>query len=405
MMPKRIVLKYGGTSVASTDLIKKVANIVKTRTEEGYQVVVVASAMGKKTDELISLANACSGKIHRRELDHLLSTGEQQTVSLIAMTLLGLGINAISLTGFQAGFRTTEDHTNSRIIDVDVNRIEKHLEQGQVVIVAGFQGINEIGDITTLGRGGSDTSAVALAAKLSCPCNIYTDVDAVCTTDPRIYKDAKKIHSISYEEMMELASLGAGVLEPRSVALANKYKVPLYLGRSLEVDHQKGTRIMSENLLLEQRPVTGVTIMDGISTVSFEGLENNQRNLSQIFRLVSDANINIDMISQNYDENGNLVVSFSCHTEDLDLVKEMISKNRTLFGDAKIENRNNLTKLSVVGIGMKSNFGVAADFFETLSDHDIKFYQVTTSEISISCSIDTMHNHKSVEAIARRFNL
>jgi aspartate kinase len=404
-MNNRVVLKYGGTSVADMDLIKKVALSVKERVETGREVVVVASAMGKKTDELIRLAKETGGMLNRRELDHLLSTGEQQTISLLAMTLSSIGVDAISLTGFQAGFQTTNHHTKSRIVDIDVERIDRHLSEGKVVIVAGFQGISEDGDITTLGRGGSDTSAVAIAAKLKCDCYIYTDVDGVYTVDPRVYKEAKKIHQISYEEMMELATLGAGVLEPRSVELASKYNVNLFLGKSLEEDHSKGTRIVSEQMLFEDKPITGISLIDEIAMVSFEGLKNDMREVSTLFRLVSDKNINIDMITQNIDENGHIVVSFSCHNEDLPLVNELIVENRQLFKEAKIDQNTQLAKLSVVGVGMKSHFGVAADFFETLSNADVSFYHVTTSEISISCSIDQMNKMRAVEALAGRFKL
>lgn len=295
------VLKFGGTSVATTSHIKNIASYIKEQGDD--EIVVVVSAMGKYTDELIKLASDITIDIDKRELDMLLATGEQQTIALLTIALKEVGVNAISYTGAQAGVITTDDHSKGIIKDVNISRVRESLDQGLVVVVAGFQGVTESGNISTLGRGGSDTSCVALAAKLGFDAEIYTDVDGIYTVDPRVFKDAKKLDKISYEEMMEMASLGAGVIETRSVELAKKYNVPLYIARSLS---EKGSGTMIENgYLFEDKPITGLSIKKDIVMVTLEDVTCDIAVVSNVFKLVSEQNISVDMINQNVDKDGN----------------------------------------------------------------------------------------------------
>ncbi len=399
-----VVMKYGGTSVGTIEKINLIAKHISQVKNQEDNIVVVVSAMGKSTDELIALARQLSDNLPRREIDALLSTGEQQTIALLTIALKQYGVDAISLTGFQAGFVTTNNHTKGIIKDVDISRVLSHLEEGKIVVVAGFQGITSDGDITTLGRGGSDTSAVALAAKLGYQCEIYTDVDGIFTVDPRIYKDAKQIHKISYSEMMEMASLGAGVIETRSVELAKKYNVPLYVAKSLSTSGS-GTVIMSKNFLFEDKPITGISVTDNVVMITLEGLENDIQLVSSIFDRISERTISLDMISQTIDKENNLVISFSIDTENLEEFADVVQTNQDMFNRFKVETQTDLTKLSLVGVGMASNFGVAAKVFTTLASSNIPFYHVSTSEISISCTVNTKHKGNAVHNLAIAFNL
>ena len=399
-----VVMKYGGTSVGTIEKINLIAKHISQVKNQEDNIVVVVSAMGKSTDELIALARQLSDNLPRREIDALLSTGEQQTIALLTIALKQYGVDAISLTGFQAGFVTTNNHTKGIIKDVDISRVLSHLEEGKIVVVAGFQGITSDGDITTLGRGGSDTSAVALAAKLGYQCEIYTDVDGIFTVDPRIYKDAKQIHKISYSEMMEMASLGAGVIETRSVELAKKYNVPLYVAKSLSTSGS-GTVIMSKNFLFEDKPITGISVTDNVVMITLEGLENDIQLVSSIFDRISERTISLDMISQTIDKENNLVISFSIDTENLEEFADVVQTNQDMFNRFKVETQTDLTKLSLVCVGMASNFGVAAKVFTTLASSNIPFYHVSTSEISISCTVNTKHKGNAVHNLAIAFNL
>ena len=398
-----VVMKFGGTSVGTTEQISQIADYIRNVKNEEENIVIVVSAMGKSTDHLISLAKQVSEKLDKREIDTLLATGEQQTIALLAIALKSKGVDAISLTGFQAGFRTTSSHTKGIIKDVDVTRVQSHLEQGQVVVVAGFQGMSDSGDITTLGRGGSDTSAVALAAKLGYKCEIYTDVDGIYTVDPRVYKNAKHISTLSYEELMEMASKGAGVIETRSVELASKYNVPLYIARSLS-KKGSGTYIMNSNYLFEEKPITGISITDEVVMVTLKSTIESLSEIKNVFNSISEHNINLDMISQNI-EHDNVVISFSIDLADLETFEECMITHSDVYNHFDVSTTKDLIKLAIVGVGMASNFGVAAKVFDILANRNIPFYTVSTSEISISCTIDSIHKDCAVEGLALGFEL
>jgi len=384
-----IVHKYGGTSVATTEKIMNIAKYLGSVKDSGNDVVVVVSAMGKTTDALIKLAHEITDKPDLREMDRLMSTGEQQTIALLSIALQTLGYEAISLTGAQAGIKTSGHYTKNRIEDINGKEIKEHLSKGKIVVVAGFQGVNEAGDVTTLGRGGSDTSAVALAAALGGKCEIYTDVDGIYSIDPRVYKDAKKLPVVSYDEMMELAFLGAGVMEPRAVELGSKYGVEIYVGKSL--GEKNGTIITSvektkENKEMEQKVITGVSINENMVMVNVEEIPTNAQNVYEIFEKAEANGINIDIISQNDVTSHHGSFAFTCP--------------RTSF----IINPY-ITKVSVVGIGLISNIGVAAKMFRILSENDISFHQVSTSEISISLVVDEVMGKKVAELFAKEFDL
>jgi aspartate kinase len=399
----RVVQKYGGTSVGTIEKIKKIAqNLVEQRNQE-KELIIVVSAMGKTTNTLLAKAVSITSNPNKRELDRLLSVGEQETIALLTMALNELGAEAISLTGYQAGIETTGIHTKSKIKSIDSKKLENYLTEGKIVIVAGFQGINKAGDITTLGRGGSDTSAVALAASLKCECEIYTDVDGIYGVDPRVYSKAKKIDEISYEEMMEMSSLGAGIMEVRAVELGKKYSVPIYVGRTLS--DKRGTRIVEKNLDMEEKLITGLGITDNIILATLKSLENTPENISIIFEALGNANVNIDMISQTLVDNKELNLSFSCPYDEINLLDEALDNIKKVLGEVTIEEHIHFTKISLVGIGMMSHPGVAGKVFKVFAREGIVFYQVTTSEISISYAIDPKDKDRAVQALAEEFNL
>ncbi|MBU5483799.1 aspartate kinase [Clostridium sp. MSJ-11] len=398
-----IVQKYGGSSVGTTDKIRAVAKRIVERKEKGDGVVVVVSAMGKTTDQLIGMAKEISQNPNKRELDMLMSTGEQISIALLSMALQELGYPSISLTGFQAGITTEGAHTKNRIKDINIENVKKHLEDGKVVIVAGFQGINEDGDITTLGRGGSDTSAVALAAKLNCTCEIYTDVDGIYNVDPRMYPNAKKLDSISYEEMMEMASLGAGVMEARAVEIACKYNIPIYV--ALNNGEKLGTYIKEYDETMEDRIITGLTASDDVLMVTINNVPYKAKNIATIFDRIAKHNVNIDMISQTASLDGYVNVSFTTSKEDMYTIDEITKELKKEIRTIEVYKEENITKISVVGIGMMKQSGVAAKVFCIFSNNDIEFKQVTTSEISISYTIDSKDKQKAVAALAKELNL
>jgi len=400
----RVVLKYGGSSVATTDKIKAIADyIIKLKKEKYDEIVVVASAMGKMTDELIRKANEFTDKPAQRELDSLLSTGEQQTVALLSIALQSKGQDAISLTGFQAKIETTGVHTKSKIKNISVDRIEKNLSKGKVVLIAGFQGINEEGDITTLGRGGSDTTAVALAAELKCECKIYTDVDGIYNIDPRVYPSAQPLKYISYEEMMEMAHLGAGVMEPRAVEIGQKYGVPIFVGQSL--NEEGGTYIMEKSYGLEDKLITGISVIKEILVATIANLEYSSEKTAEIFSIAEKFGLNVNMIIQNINSNKKLEISFSVPFNEKNLLDSTIEEIKKNYQDAEVKIDDNFGMISVVGVGMVNNSGVAGKFFSALSNANINFYQVTTSEISISCSIEKENINKAVEVTAKEFDI
>ncbi|WP_406866573.1 aspartate kinase [Priestia megaterium] len=399
-----IVQKFGGTSVGSVERIQHVANRVIQEAERGNQVVVVVSAMGKTTDALVKLASDITDSPSKREMDMLLTTGEQVTISLLTMALQCKGYEATSLTGWQAGIQTEAVHSNARIQHIDTTRIQSQLDRGRIVVVAGFQGCSEDGSITTLGRGGSDTTAVALAAALkAAKCDIYTDVTGVFTTDPRYVEDARKLHSISYDEMLELANLGAGVLHPRAVEFAKNYQVPLEVRSSLE--NENGT-IVEEEVSMEQNLVVrGIAFEDNISRVTIEGLNNELQTLSTIFTALAKEQLNVDIIIQNVTANNCLSISFSIKTVDVDAALVVLKEYKSTLGYTRIEHESGLAKVSIVGSGMISNPGVAAEMFEVLAGEKIEVKMVSTSEIKVSTVVPHADMVKAVETLHVAFEL
>lgn len=399
-----VVQKFGGTSVGSADRIKHVAKRVIEEKNRGNDVVVVVSAMGKTTDSLVKLAGEITDKPSKREMDVLLTTGEQITISLLAMALNEKDVEAISFTGWQAGMETEAVHGNARILNIKTERIEEHLMDGKVVIVAGFQGITEGGDITTLGRGGSDTTAVALAAALKADkCDIYTDVTGVYTTDPRYMKEARKLLSISYDEMLELANLGAGVLHPRAVEYAKNYQMPLVVRSSME--QEEGTIIEEEVSMEQNLVVRGVAFEDNITSVTVFGLKNSLTSLSTIFSTLASNHINVDIIIQSLTESQATNLSFSIKDSDLDETVKVLEENKAVLGYDKVASEQGLAKVSIVGSGMISNPGVAADMFKVLAEQDIVIKMVSTSEIKVSTVIEKGNMVKAVETLHDAFDL
>ena len=397
-----VVEKYGGTSVGTIAQIKAVAAHAAKLKAQGDQVVIVASAMGKTTNKLIAMAKEIGEHVNERELDSLLSTGEQRTITLLAMAIDALGVPAVSLTGYQCGFITSDHHSHARIMDIDITRLKQHLEDDKVVVVAGFQGANEVGDITTLGRGGSDTTAVALAAKLGWECHIFTDVNGVYTIYHRMYPHAKSLHEITYNEMMQMACLGAGVLETRSVELASKYGVRLYLGRALEENLDKGTYIMEKTKHLEDMPITGISIKEDYAIMRVNDLPNDGKFLNSLFAMISQLDINLDTISQQLTHDGKVNFAFYCNKQQSDVILKNIDKLHSRYPISRLLG---FVKLSIVGVGISTHSGIAAKVLTTLSDHNIRYYQITSSEISISLTIEEKDKLKAVEVLGKAFDL
>jgi aspartate kinase len=399
-----IVQKFGGTSVGSVEKILNVAASVKEETERGNKVVVVVSAMGKSTDTLVSLAKEISTQPNKREMDMLLTTGEQVTIALLSIALNQKGLDAVSFTGWQAGIMTEPVHGNARISKINTDAIERQLSDDKVVIVAGFQGITEDSEITTLGRGGSDTTAVALAAALKADkCDIYTDVTGVFTTDPRYVKNARKLLSVSYDEMLELANLGAGVLHPRAVEFAKNYQVRLEVRSSMEKIEGtviEGVATMEQNLV-----VRGVAFEDEITKISVLGLANSLTSLATIFTTLAQNHINVDIIIQSTTEGETANLSFSIQTKDLLETLKVLEENKTVLGYEQLDAENKLAKVSIVGSGMISNPGVAAKMFEVLARNNIQIKMVSTSEIKVSAVVEEKNMLKAVEVLHVAFEL
>src|SRR4051812_12079792 len=360
--------------------------------------------MGKSTDQLVRLAKDITKEPSKREMDMLLSTGEQVTIALLSMALQQQGLEAVSFTGWQAGIVTEPVHGNARIAKINPEAIQAQVSAGKVVIVAGFQGITEEGEITTLGRGGSDTTAVALAAALKADkCDIYTDVTGVFTTDPRYIKDARKLLSVSYDEMLELANLGAGVLHPRAVEFAKNYKVQLVVRSSME--KEEGTVIEEEATMEQNLVVRGVAFEDEITRVTVLGLTNSLTCLSTIFTTLAQNHLNVDIIIQSTTEGGTANLSFSIHTNDLLETLKVLEDNKSVLGYEQIDAENKLAKVSIVGSGMISNPGVAARMFEVLAANNIQIKMVSTSEIKVSAVLEEKNMLKAVEALHEAFEL
>lgn len=399
-----IVQKFGGTSVGSVERIRNAAARIADEKQNGNEVVVVVSAMGKTTDQLVNMANEISSSPSKREMDMLLSTGEQVTIALLTMALLQNGIDAVSYTGWQAGISTESIHGNARILDIETSKLKADLNEGKVVVVAGFQGVTENGEITTLGRGGSDTTAVALAAALKADkCDIYTDVTGVFTTDPRYVKSARKLLSVSYDEMLELANLGAGVLHPRAVEFAKNYGLPIEVRSSME--KERGTIIEEENGMEQNLVVRGVAFEDQITRVSVIGVTNRYKGLSTIFTTLAQNHINVDIIIQNMTESSAATISFSIKSKDLAETLDVLESNKDLLNYSEIESETGLAKVSIVGSGMISNPGVAAKMFEILEANGVQVKMVSTSEIKVSTVIEETQMVKAVEALHEAFEL
>jgi aspartate kinase len=399
-----IVQKFGGTSVGSAERILHVANRVIEEKKKGNDVVVVVSAMGKQTDLLVKLAREISKNPSQREMDMLLSTGEQVTISLLTMALTEKGYEAVSYTGWQAGIETEKIHGNARITNIKTEKIENKLKEGKIVVVAGFQGLSTDAEITTLGRGGSDTTAVALAAALKAEkCDIYTDVPGVFTTDPRVVKSARKLDAISYDEMLELANLGAGVLHPRAVEFAKNHQIQLEVRSSME--SVPGTRIEEAPSMEENLIVRGIAFEDQITRVTISGLTNGLTTLSTIFTTLAKRNINVDIIIQTGTSDNQTSISFSVKTEDLDRTVSVLEEYKDALNYEKIETENKLAKVSIVGSGMVSNPGVAAEMFAVLARKNIQVKMVSTSEIKVSTVIAEADMVNAVEALHDTFEL
>ncbi|SFC56262.1 aspartate kinase [Bacillus sp. OV322] len=399
-----IVQKFGGTSVGSIERIQNAANRVIEEAERGNQVVVVVSAMGKTTDELVSMAKEISAAPSKREMDMLLSTGEQVTISYLTMALLARGYDAVSYTGWQAGINTEAVHSNARISDIATARVKAALEAGKIVVVAGFQGVDADGEITTLGRGGSDTTAVALASALHADrCDIYTDVTGVYTTDPRYIKGARKLLSVSYDEMLELANLGAGVLHPRAVEFAKNYQIQLEVRSSME--KEKGTIIEEEASMEQNLIVRGIAFEDRITRVTIFGLSGNIGTLSTIFTTLAENRINVDIIIQSMTDTDSINLSFSIKSNDVEDALNVLEKNKSNLPFDRVETESGLSKVSIVGSGMVSNPGVAAEMFECMAQNGIVIKMVSTSEIKVSTVVDQKDMVKAVEALHEAFRL
>lgn len=398
-----IVQKFGGSSVKDAEALKRVATIITDTYKEGNGVVVVVSAQGDTTDDLIEKAKEVNENPSKREMDMLLSTGEQISASLLAMTIESMGFPVISLTGWQAGMKTNSNYSASRIKKITTERLEAELDKKRIVIVTGFQGINKYDDITTLGRGGSDTSAVALAAACHADlCEIYTDVDGVYTTDPRIVPEAAKLSEISYDEMLELASLGANVLHNRSVEMAKKYNVNMCVRSS--ITRAEGT-FVKEDVNMESMVVRGVTKDNDVARISLCNIEDTPGKAFRIFSLLAKHQINVDLIIQSIGRDNTKDISFTVSEGHLFEALEIIEKNKELIGYENVSHTTEVSKVSIVGAGMVTNPGVAAKMFEALYDAHINIQMIATSEIKVSVLIDQGLENKAIKAIHDKFEL
>lgn len=403
-MRKLIVQKYGGTSVANTEKIKKAAKRIVSYRKKGYKLVIVVSALGGSTDGLLDLANKVAKAPPERELDMLVSTGEQVSVSLLAMAIHNLGYKAISFTGAQVGIITDASHTRARIKNINTKRIEQELKKGKIVIVAGFQGATVSEDITTLGRGGSNLTAVALAKALGAQmCEMFTDVEGVYTADPKIVPDARKLSVISYEEMLEMASSGAQILQPRSVEMAKKFNVPIHVRSSFS--NKNGTVISKEVKAMEDVVVSGVTLNKDEAKVTICDVPDKPGIAAKIFNHIAKKDINIDMIIQNISRTGATDISFTVFGKDLNRTLAAVKDISKRVGGMEVTFNKGIAKVSVVGIGMKSHSGVAAKMFSALAKNKINIEMISTSEIKISCVIEKRHANKAVRAIHKEFKL
>ncbi len=398
------VYKFGGTSVGSVERIKAVAEKVKKARDSGDQIVVVVSAMSGETNRLTALAKEMQQQPTEREMDVLLSTGEQVTMSLLSMALHQLGCDACSYTGSQVKILTDSSHTKARIQDIDDKKIREDLEAGKVVVVAGFQGVDEHGNITTLGRGGSDTTAVALAAALKADeCHIYTDVDGVYTTDPRIEPKARRLDKITFEEMLEMASLGSKVLQIRSVEFAGKYNVALRVLSSFKEGN--GTLITYEESEMEKALISGIAFNRDEAKLTITGVPDLPGVASKILGPIADQNIEVDMIIQNIAADSTTDFTFTVHRNDYQRAKETLEKVCADLGARQVTGDNDIVKVSIVGVGMRSHAGIASNMFKTLADEGINIRMISTSEIKISVVIDEKYLELAVRSLHNTFGL
>ncbi|OFZ69806.1 MAG: aspartate kinase [Betaproteobacteria bacterium RBG_16_58_11] len=401
-----IVQKYGGTSVGSIERIKNVAQRVARFKAQGHQVVVVVSAMTGETNRLIGLAKEIQSHPDPREMDVLVSTGEQVTIALLSMALMEMGLKAKSYTGAQVRILTDAAHTKARILSIDEENLRRDLNAGHVVVVAGFQGVDEKGNITTLGRGGSDTTGVALAAALKADeCQIYTDVDGVYTTDPRIVPEARKLKTITFEEMLEMASLGSKVLQIRAVEFAGKYKVKLRVLSSFE-EEGEGTLITFEEDTMEQPIISGIAFNRDEAKVTVLGVPDRPGIAYAILGPVADANIDVDMIIQNVGADGTTTdFTFTVHRNDFTKAMDILKKVQTSIGAREVKGDDKTAKVSLVGVGMRSHSGIASNMFKTLAAEGINIQMISTSEIKISVVIDEKYLELAVRVLHKAFNL
>ena len=399
-----IVQKYGGTSVADLKRIRNVAKRIVKTYDRGHDVVVVLSAMAGVTDRLISQAQEISKTPDKRELDVLMATGEQTTAALMAMTLQSMGYSARSLLGHQAEVITDGAYGDARILDIGAGRIKSLIDEKTIVIVAGFQGCDDCGDITTLGRGGSDTSAVAIAAAINADiCEIYTDVDGIYTTDPNICSKARKIKRICYEEMLEMASLGAKVLQIRSVEFAKKYNVAVHVRSSF--NEEEGTMVVNEEDVMERLVVSGITCNKNEARITLRKVPDQPGIASKVFAPIADAGIIVDMIIQNTRQGGQTDLTFTVPEKDYDVAMEIAGKIAADIGAEEVLGDTNIAKISVVGVGMKNHTGVAAKMFRSLADENINIRLITTSEIRISCVVTEKYAELAVRTLHDAFGL
>jgi len=402
-----IVQKFGGTSVADTEKIKHVATVVKRERDLGNDVVVVVSAMGHTTDHLIKLAKEISETPSSREFDMLLSTGEGISIALLAMALEEAGCKAVSMNAMQVGIITENIHSKARIVDIKTDKLKKHLNEGKVVVVAGFQGVTENGEVTTLGRGGSDTSAVAMAAAIEADrCDIYTDVEGVYTTDPRIVPTASRLEEVSYEEMLELARVGANVLHPRAVETAKLFKVPLRVRSSFNLEN-KGTLIVGVEDMELHKPVTGVAADLSQLRIVVCDIPDTPGHAAKIFTKLSEANISVDMIIQSYArkiENTN-DIAFTIDKADLDKTLKTLDSLKADIKASRFQVDENIAKVSIVGAGMVDRPGIAASMFDTLASLGINIKMISTSEIKISCLVDENDAKRALVALHENYDL
>jgi len=400
-----VVQKYGGTSVGSIDRIKNVAERISRMRKTGLDIVVVVSAMAGETDKLLDMARKINLNAKSREIDLLLSSGERISSALLSIALDNIGCPSISMTGRQIGLLTDNSHTRARIKKIDTERARRVLKKKNVIVVAGFQGINEHGDVTTLGRGGSDTSAVALAVALNAErCEIYTDVDGVYTADPNVVPDAKRMDRVSYDEMLEMASLGAKVLQFRCVEFCKKYNMPLVVKSSL-VENSTGTLICEEDSSMEQSVVSGIMSDKNQAKITIKGVPDQPGIASKFFTGLADANLSVDMIIQNVSEEGYTDISFTLTKEDINEAIRIVNKLGKIIKAREISSDSDICKVSIVGAGMRSNPGVAAKMFSALSEENINIIMISTSEIRVSCIIDEKYGELAVRVLHKTFNI